>query len=228
MAAPQGKFIELRASDRHSFLGYCARPAGEPRAGLIILQEIFGVTAHIRNVTDRFAAEGFLSVAPLLFDRVRPGIELGYEEIEAGRAIMMSLDRQNTVRDIAAAADAVRSAGQVGAIGYCWGGALADLAACSCEIEAAVSYYGRSTVDWLDLQPKCPVQYHFGQRDPLIPPETVAQISAARRTGDFHVYPEAGHGFNCDERHEFHAPSAALALQRTRAFLDQWLKPQAG
>jgi carboxymethylenebutenolidase len=113
-----GKYIELRAGDRHSFLGYSARPEGKPRGGLVVLQEIFGVTAHIRKVTDSFAARGFWAVAPLLFDRVRPGIELDYREIDAGREIMMSLDRPKTVLDMAAAAGAVRSAGKVGAIGY--------------------------------------------------------------------------------------------------------------
>jgi carboxymethylenebutenolidase len=222
-----GKYIELRAGDRHSFLGYSARPEGKPRAGLVVLQEIFGVTAHIRKVTDSFAARGFWAVAPLLFDRVRPGIELDYREIDAGREIMMSLDRPKTVLDMAAAAGAVRSAGKVGAIGYCWGGALADLAACSCEIDAAVSYYGRHTATWLDLKPSCPVLYHFGALDPLIPPGVVAAIRAGRPAGEFHVYADAGHGFNCEEREEYHAPSAELALTRTIAFLDQWLNPKA-
>jgi carboxymethylenebutenolidase len=226
MASAKGKFIELRASDRHSFLGYCARPEGTPRGGLVVLQEIFGVTAHIRKLTEAFATEGYLSVAPLLFDRVRPGIELGYGEIDAGREIMMGLDRSNTVRDISAAVAAVRPAGKVGAIGYCWGGALADLAACSCEIDAAVSYYGRHTVTWLELKPKCPVLYHFGQLDPLIPPETVAAIRGGRPAGLFHVYPEAGHGFHCDERHEYHPASAELARRRTMVFLHEWLDQQ--
>ena len=122
----------------------------------------------------------------------------------------------------------MRTAGKVGAIGYCWGGALADLAACSCEIDAAVSYYGRHTATWLELKPKCPVLYHFGALDPLIPPDVVATIRTGRPDGVFHVYADAGHGFNCDERHEYHAPSAELAFERTMAFLNQWLKPANG
>jgi carboxymethylenebutenolidase len=214
-----GHVITLRAVDGHVLQAYRAEPTGTPRGGVVILQEIFGVTGHIRRVADSFAAAGYLAIAPSLFDRTRPGVELGYEEIEAGRDIMMGLDRENTVRDMIAAVDVARAAGRVGAIGYCWGGALADLAACRCRVDAAVSYYGRHTVTWLELQPACPVMYHFGRLDPLIPPPTVEAIRAGRPDGIIHVYPEAGHGFNCDERHEYHEPSARLALERTLEFL---------
>ncbi|MCC7257150.1 MAG: dienelactone hydrolase family protein [Gammaproteobacteria bacterium] len=216
-----GETIRLTAADGHVLDGYLARPAGTPRGGLVVLQEIFGVNAHIRRITDDFARCGYLALAPALFDRVRRGVDLGYDDLPPARELMMSLDREATVRDMAAAIAAVRSAGRVGVIGYCWGGALADLSACQCEIEAAVSYYGRHTATWLDLQPRCPVLYHFGRLDPLIPPETVAAIRAGRPAGTFHTYDEAGHGFNCDARHEYHAPSARLALERTLAFLQQ-------
>lgn len=218
-----GEVIRLTATDGHALDGYLARPAGPPRAGLVVLQEIFGVNAHIRQVTDGFAAAGYLALAPALFDRIRPGVDLGYDELPAAREIMTALDRGATVRDMAAAVAAVRGAGRVGAVGYCWGGALADLAACECGIEAAVSYYGRHTATWLDLHPRCPVLYHFGKLDPLIPPETVAQIRAGRPEGVFHVYEEAGHGFNCDARHEYHPASARLAMERTLAFLQAHL-----
>jgi carboxymethylenebutenolidase len=211
--------IRLRATDGHELDGWLARPAGTPRGGLVVLQEIFGVNGHIRRVTESFAAEGYLALAPALFDRVRRGAELGYDDLATGRELMGALARPDLVRDMGAAVAALAGAGRVGAIGYCWGGALADLAACECPIQAAVSYYGRHTATWLELQPKCPVLYHFGKLDPLIPPETVAAIRAGRPDGIFHVYEEAGHGFNCEERHEFHAPSAALALERTLAFL---------
>lgn len=214
-----GERIRLRAADGHELDGWLARPDGKPRGGLVVLQEIFGVNHHIRRVTDSFAAEGYLALAPALFDRVRPAVELGYDDLQPGRDLMTSLDRADTLRDIAAAVLAVREAGRVGAIGYCWGGALADLAACESGVDAAVSYYGRHTATWLELQPKCPVLYHFGKLDPFIPPETVDAIRSGRPRGLFHIYEEAGHGFNCDERHEFHAPSAALALERTLAFL---------
>jgi carboxymethylenebutenolidase len=215
--------IDLQASDGHRFQAYRATPPGQPRAGLVVLQEIFGVNTHIRALADQFAQRGYYAIAPALFDRVRSGIELGYEQVEAGRDVMLKLERENTIRDMAAAINAARAGGKVGAVGYCWGGALADLAACRCEIDAAVAYYGRHTATWLDLTPKCPVMYHFGGLDPLIPLETVHAIQDGRPDGTFFLYPEAGHGFSCDERHEYHAPSAELALRRTLEFFEEHL-----
>jgi carboxymethylenebutenolidase len=122
---------------------------------------------------------------------------------------------------MAAAAAAVRSAGKVGAVGYCWGGAIADLAACRIEINAAVAYYGRMIVEWLDLKPACPVMYHFGDKDQLIPSEMVAEIRDARPDGVFYTYPEAGHGFSCDERPDYRPESAKLALDRTLEFFGE-------
>ena len=124
---------------------------------------------------------------------------------------------------MAAAAAHVGSAGKVCAVGYCWGGAMADLAACRVGIDAAAAYYGRMIVDWLDSTPGCPVIYHFGETDPLIPPDTVEKIRAARPNGVFHLYPNAGHGFSCDEREDFEPASAELAMQRTLTFFDQRL-----
>jgi carboxymethylenebutenolidase len=219
-----GETVRLMAQDGHEFTAWLARPEHRPRAGLVILQEIFGVNRHIRKVTETFASRGYLALAPALFDRVRPGVDIAYDQLQAGRDLMTSLDRANTVRDIDAAVAFLREAGKVGAIGYCWGGALADLAACQCGVDAAVCYYGRHTATWLDLQPRCPVMYHFGKLDPFIPSETVAAIRAGRPNGIFHVYEEAGHGFNCDERHEFHAESARIALDRTLEFFAQHLE----
>ena len=133
----------------------------------------------------------------------------------------MAPDCANTIRDMSAAVAAVRAAGKVCAIGYCWGGA--HLAACECRVDAAVSYYGRHTATWLELTPKCPVMYHFGKLDPYIPPETVAAIRKGRPKGIFHIYDDAGHGFNCDERHEYHPASANLALERSLAFLGRYV-----
>jgi carboxymethylenebutenolidase len=219
-----GEMIELQAADGHWLKAWRAQPAGPPRGGLVVLQEIFGVNRHIRQLAESFAGEGYIAIAPALFDRVGPDIEFGYDQIEAAREVMMKLDREDTVRDMNAAVAAARSAGKVGAIGYCWGGALADLAACHCGVDAAVSYYGRHTATWLDLQPKCAVIYHFGGLDPLIPLETVHAIQEGRPEGIFFLYPEAGHGFNCDERHEYHEPSARLALRRTLEFLGEKLR----
>jgi carboxymethylenebutenolidase len=216
-----GDMIQLKTADEHSMSAYRAEPDGAPKGGLVILQEIFGVTDHIRRVTDGFATEGYLTIAPSLFDRVSPRVVLDYSEVGQGREIVQQLSLETVVTDVTAAADAVRSAGKVGAAGYCWGGAIADLAACRTNIDAAVSYYGRMIVEWLDSKPACPVIYHFGNEDPLIPPQTVAQIKEARPDGIFFTYPNAGHGFNCDERTDFEPESAALALRRTLDFLKE-------
>ncbi|MFQ5634389.1 MAG: dienelactone hydrolase family protein [Gammaproteobacteria bacterium] len=218
-----GEKVSLTTSDGHELGAYRASPDGAPGGGVVILQEIFGVTDHIRRVADQYAQRGYLTIAPSVFDRIRPGIVLDYGDIEKARELMMSLDRDRVIIDIAAAVDAVRPTGGVAAIGYCWGGAMADLAACRLDIDAAVSYYGRATVDWLDEQPRCPVMYHYGAQDALIPPELVARISAARSGHESFVYENTGHGFNCDERADFRPDSAALALERTLAFLARQL-----
>jgi carboxymethylenebutenolidase len=216
--------IRLKAADGHELDAYLVKPSGRPKAGIVVIQEIFGVTGHIRRVTEQFADLGYLAIAPAFFDRVERGIALDYKDIERGRDIMMKLDLAQVALDVAAAIDAVRSAGKVGVVGYCWGGSVADLAACRTDADAAVSYYGRQMVNWLGEQPRCPVLYHFGRKDFLLPMEIVEQVRAGRPGQEIHVYDEAGHGFNCDERHEYHAPSAALALERTLAFFNKHLQ----
>lgn len=213
--------IRLHAADGHSLNAWRAMPDGMPRGGVVILQEIFGITGHIRRVTGQYAEHGYLAIAPCLFDRVRPGIELDYANIDEGRSIMTGLDLDDAMADIGAAVEAARVAGKVAAVGYCWGGAMADLAACRLDIDAAVSYYGRMTVEWLDERPRCPVLYHFGAEDPLIPPETVEKITGGRPDHPSHVYAGAGHGFNCDERDDYSPENARLALERTLAFLGE-------
>ncbi len=211
--------IELTADDGQSFAAYRATPTAKPKGGVVILQEIFGVTDHIRRITDQYAEHGYLAIAPSLFDRVRPGIVLDYSNIDEGRSIMTRLDPDDVITDMRAAITAAHSAGKVAAIGYCWGGAMADLAACRLEIDAAVAYYGRMIVEWLDEQPRCPVMYHFGANDPWIPQDTIEKISGARSNHPSFVYAGAGHGFNCDERDDFSPESAKLALGRTLEFL---------
>lgn len=222
-----GITIKIKALDGHTLAGHLASPAVEPRAGLLVLQEVFGVTAHIRHVTDTYAAHGFLALAPALFDRVKPGTELPYTRVDEGRALMQQLARDDVASDLAGSVAALRATlppgAKVGVVGYCWGGAIADLAACRTDVDAAVAYYGRANVGWLDEAPRCPVLYHFGAKDPLIPPEIVAQIRAGRPGAPVFIYPDAGHGFSCQERPEFHAPSHELALERTLSFFAQHL-----
>lgn len=222
------KAIRIKALDGHELDGHLAAPAAPPQVGLLVLQEIFGVNAHIRKVTEDYAARGFLALAPALFDRQRAGVDLDYSQLAEARKLMGSVKIDEVAIDLQASVAALRAllpspGARIGAVGYCWGGAIADLAACRTDINAGVSYYGRANVNWLDESPRCPMLYHFGAQDPVIPPELVQQIRAGRPDGEFHVYPEAGHGFNCDNRAEFHAASAALALQRTLEFFRQHL-----
>lgn len=223
-----GKNMKIKALDGHVLDGYLSTPSGTPTAGLLVLQEIFGVTAHIRHVTDEFAARGFLALAPALFDRIQPGTELPYSAFNDARNLMQQVVLDDVAKDLAGAVAALRerlpTGGRVGVVGYCWGGAMADLAACRTDVDAAVSYYGRANVAWLNEKPRCPVQYHFGAKDPIIPPETVEQIRNGRPGAPVFVYADAGHGFSCDERPEFHEPSHKLALERTLAFLAQHLE----
>jgi len=213
-----GETVQLTAGDGHHFTAYRARPKAQPRGGIVILQEIFGVTRHIRDVVDQYAGHGYLSIAPAMFDRVEPGIELAYTEFPKGRDYAAALKLEQTLLDLHAAVQSAAEAGRTGVVGYCWGGTIAYLAACECPVAAAVSYYGGRITQYLDRKPRCPVMYHFGEHDKGIPLSTVAQVRAGHREGIFHTYP-AGHGFNCTERADYHPESARLALERTLKFL---------
>jgi len=213
-----GSQIEFAAADGRRLTGYEARPGGEPRGGLVVVQEIFGITAHIRDVVDAFAAAGYHALAPALFDRLEPGVVLPYTDIDGGRARVAKLSRQHIVADVGGAVMHLAGSGRVGVIGYCWGGTVAWIAAASLPVSAAVSYYGTRIVENLDLAPACPMQFHFGEDDASIPPERIEQVRAACPAGEYHVYP-AGHGFNCTDRADYHADSARLAFERTLDFL---------
>jgi carboxymethylenebutenolidase len=187
----------------------------------VTVQEIFGVNRHIRAVCDDYAAEGYVAVAPALFDRVERGVELGYQadDVAAGRAIREKISFEQALADVEAAATEVASAGRIGVLGYCWGGTVAWAAATrSRTFAAAVSYYGGGVPDLAGEQPNCPVLLHFGEQDHAIPLEGVGRLQAAHPELPVHLYP-AGHGFNCDQRASYHAESARLARERTLAFL---------
>jgi carboxymethylenebutenolidase len=219
-----GEFTALMARDGREFRAWLSKPAGRAKGAVVVIQEIFGVNSHIRAVTDSFAAEGYLAIAPSLFDRVRMGIELNYadKDMQEGRGYVMQLRQDETLKDIAAAIAIVKHAGRVGTVGYCWGGKMAYLAACELPVACAVSYYGGGITQLLDKKPKCPVMYHYGERDKHITPEDVAKVKAAHPEGLFYLYP-ADHGFNCDQRGSYDAPSAALARTRTLEFFGQYL-----
>lgn len=215
-----GETLSLTAADGHKLEAYLARPEGAPRGGLVVCQEIFGINQHIHNVTDGFAHEGYLAIAPALFDRRKQGVELDYGEegTAEGRALRSAIAWSDVVADVEAAASAVAEAGKVGAVGYCWGGSIAWLAACRLKIAGAVGYYGGQIHEHREETPGCPVMLHFGEHDALIPLEQVAEVRRLHPAVEVFTYP-AGHGFNCDARADFDEEAAGIAAERTLAFL---------
>jgi carboxymethylenebutenolidase len=210
----------LMARDGHEFAAYLAKAEGPPRGAIVVLQEIFGVNEHIRSVVEQYAAAGFLTIAPALFDRIGRNIELGYEagDVELARGYMLQTERAKSLLDISAAINVVRHAGKVALVGYCWGGQLAWLSAGQLPVTAAVGYYASRLWEVLERVPACPMLLHFGEQDAGIPLEQVERVRTAFPQGIYHLY-AAGHGFNCNARSAYHAPSAALAWQRTQDFL---------
>jgi len=218
--------IKLRAADGNELHAYRSGPPGEPVAGLVVVQEIFGVNAHIRSVADGYAKEGFLAVAPALFDRIEPGIELGYEgaDLEKAMSLIPRIDPELAIADIQAALEyaADRTAKPVGVVGFCFGGTLAWLAATRLHPAAAVGYYGGRIGNYAAEVPACPVMLHFGRHDAHIPAAEVEKVHSAHPQVEIFWY-DAGHAFNCDPRPSYNAAAAAQARARTLAFLKKHL-----
>ncbi|MEE9139699.1 MAG: dienelactone hydrolase family protein [Alphaproteobacteria bacterium] len=213
-----GETIRLTAQDGHVLPAYRAEPKGKPQGGIVVIQEIFGVNAHIRGIADRLAREGYAALAPALFERIERQVELSYTEEDTGRGreLRTGLGWDKPVADVAAAIAALGAAGRVGVVGFCWGGSLGWLAATRLGPASAVCYYGAQIVEFKDETPGCPVLMHFGAQDPLIAVEDVETIRAAQPAVTIHTY-AAGHGFNCDMREDFEPECAALAWERTLA-----------
>lgn len=224
-----GEHIILTASDGHRLGAYRADPAGTPRGGIVVIQEIFGVNHHIRAVCDRFAQAGYAAVAPALFDRKAPGFESGYspDDIASAMKFLTDIDWDAMLRDADAARRELDPIGPVGIVGFCMGGTVAFLGAARLPgLAAAVCYYGGQIVRFADEKPRCPTQMHFGERDAHIPLSDVEAIRRKRPDCDIHVY-AADHGFNCDERGSFDAPSAKLAWKRTLEWFERAMSPVA-
>ena len=218
----KGCSISLRAHDGHEVTAYEARPPGKARGGIVLLQEIFGVTAHIRRVCEIYAGEGYLTIAPALFDRIGKGRELGYskEDAATGRDLRSRIPWDQTYADVVAAIRFLSGAGKVASIGYCWGGTVSWCLAAQHEtIFASVCYYPTQITPFISITPRCPVLMHFGSADQGIPLDDVEAIRAAHPDLPIHVYEGAGHGFNCDMRASYDPDAAATARQRTMAFL---------
>ena len=212
---------QLRAIDGFAFGAYEALPSAKPRGGIVVIQEIFGVNSHIRNVADGYAAAGFAAIAPQIFDRVERNVELGYEAQDMTRGVEIArgkLKMEQTLQDLQAAVDDAKRFGKVGVVGYCFGGLMAWLAACELTgVSAAVSYYGGGVASQLDRKPRCPVMMHFGDKDAHIPLSDVDKVRKAHPGVNVNVY-AADHGFNCDHRASYDAAAAKLALSRSLEF----------
>ncbi len=221
-------FVNLTTMDGFVFPAYVAKPTGPARGGVVLMQEIFGLNSHIRATADAYATQGYLVVAPATFHRVQADVDMGYtpDDIASGvklKAAVEGLPTPGVMPDIAAAIAYAAQAGKVGIVGYCWGGLLAWRAACQLPgISVAVPYYGggMTTPAEVARQPQCPVMCHFGEFDHAIPVETARAFAQAHPEVTVHIY-AAKHGFNCDHREAYDPSAAALARERTLAFLAQ-------
>ncbi len=216
-----GKMIRLKAKDGHELDAYVAEPKGKAKGGIVVVQEVFGVTNHIKRVADQYAAQGYKAVAPALFDRIQPDLTLEYSQVQKGLGYMQQLQWPNTLADVEAAANEARSAGSAAVVGYCWGGTVAHVAASELDLDAAVSYYGGGVAKMLDKKPRCPILYHFGDHDSSIPLPDIEKIKQANPTSPLFIYAGAQHGFNCDERASYSAKDAKVAFERTIEFLNE-------
>jgi carboxymethylenebutenolidase len=223
-----GRQFVLTAADQLKLGAYWAQPKGKSKGGVVVIQEIFGVNNHIRNVCDNLAGLGYSALAPALFDRISPNFESGYtpDEIAEARKYVANPDFGAMLKDTDAAIKELKKEGPVAIMGFCLGGTIAFLSACKLDgLSAAICYYGGGIAKNADEKPKCPTQMHFGEADQGIPMSDV-EIIKQKRGGDseIYVYPVAGHGFHCDERGSFHSESAKIAWDRSMAFLAKHVK----
>ena len=225
-----GQFVNLTAADGFVFPAYVAQPAGTAKGAVVVIQEIFGVNAHIQAVADGYAKAGYLAVAPATFHRVKTDVNMGYspDDMAAGFALKTAVEglpAPGVMQDLQAAVNYAASAGKVGLVGYCWGGLLTWRGACSLQgVSAATTYYGGGMTSDAEMlrQPICPVLSHFGDQDHWISLDSVQAFGRAHPEVKIHVY-AANHGFNCDHRGAFNAAAAELALTRTLDFFGQHL-----
>ena len=212
--------VHALAKDGHIVDLYVAKPKSQAVATVIVLQEIFGITDHIQAICQQYATHGYLAVAPALFDRIQKNIVLDYSSIKEGRDYKMQLQDEQVLLDIAAAAATAENDLKVAVIGFCFGGALSYLASTRLNLNCAISYYGGGIAEkYINQNPLCPIMYHFGALDPIIPSTDVAAIQSNHPGGVFHIYEDAGHGFNCSDRRDYHSESAELAFARSLEFL---------
>lgn len=221
--------IEITSADGHRFSAYRADPSGAPKGAVVVVHESFGVNPHIKKLADSFAHKGYVAIAPSLLDRARTGVALAYDD--AANAEGLQLTKQvgidGPLADIRATVDAVASTGKIAVVGYSWGGYLAYLSANRVSgIACAIAYYGTGVEREYHEKRKVPTLLHFGERDPLIPFEDVTQFRASRPDVSAFSYPNAGHGFNCEERDSYNELAAQTAQERTLFWISQYVEGQ--
>jgi len=213
--------ISITAADGFELSAYRSLPESEPKGGIMVIQEIFGVNQHIRDVADGFAAQGYAAIAPAIFDRAEKGVELDYDQegIMLGAGIARGkLNMEDTLLDLNGCIAELSQYGKVGAVGYCFGGMLAYLCASgSPGLSCAVGYYGGGIAAALDQKPAIPLLLHFGELDAHISMSDVQKIKEALPDVPVYTY-DADHGFNCDRRESYNAAAASTALDRTLTF----------
>jgi carboxymethylenebutenolidase len=216
-----GQNIELKTKDGQTISAYKAEPAGKPRGGIVVIQEIWGVNSHIRDVADRYAKEGYLAIAPAIFDRVEKGVRMdqyNQETMQKGFGYMQKVDQDKALLDISAAVQEASKAGKVGVVGFCFGGRMAWLAAARVDgLAASVPYYGGGVPQLASEKPNVPVMLHFGEKDAHIPVASVEEFKKVHSALPVYIY-AADHGFNCDQRGSYDAAAAKLAQDRTLEF----------
>lgn len=226
-----GEWLKVKTKDGKEISAYLASPEGEVKGGLVVVQEIFGVNAHIRGVVDGFAKKGYATIAPALFDRIQPGVELRYEgeDLQKAVGLYQKLNPETAILDVAAGFEQVKGKGAgVGVVGFCYGGFLAWLSATrgpqvGFSPKCTVGYYPGGIGTVAREQPSCPVLLHFGGKDTHIGPEQIEAVREAHREVKIFVYDDAEHGFDCDARASFNPEAAALARERTLGFLAEHL-----
>jgi carboxymethylenebutenolidase len=233
-AAMNGSMIDIKTDAGSGYTGYLSKPEKAKGPGILLIQEIFGVNSHIKEVADLYAAAGYVVLAPDVFWRVEPGVQLGYtpEDVQKGAALAGKCKPEEIVQDLHKAAETLKAqpqfGGKLGAVGYCMGGTYAYLLATGDVVDVAVGYYGGNIDKYLDAAKNlhCPIMLHFGEKDTHISQSKVDTIAAALK-GKGHVeifvYKNADHGFNCDQRKSYDRQSAMLAFGRSMVLLDRTL-----
>jgi len=217
-----GSFIRLQASDGHEFDAYLAEPDGAPRGGLIVAMEMYGVNGYLTSICDSYAKDGYLCIAPALFDRLDRNLTLSYDDVgnRRGKELSALNDFDLTMTDVTAAADRIRDAGKIAIMGFCFGGTVTWLASARCNLDAAIAYYGSNMCDYPDETPRCPVICHVGDKDTAVPPSDVAEFQEKHPEIFWHIYENVVHGFDNHTRPaRYDSQAARTARNRTLIFL---------